>query len=486
MFYIFEMANNHQGSLEHAKTIVDEFSTLAKETGISAAIKLQFRQLDTFIHEDFKNSDLKFVKRFNSTRLSKDNFSEIVQYIKDSGLIPVATPFDNESLSWFDDMDIPVVKIASCSIDDWPLLREVSKINKKIIISTAGADFRTLKKVYKLFKSNNRNFAFMHCVGEYPTPVENSNLKRINALMSEFPDIEIGFSTHESPNQKSMSPFAAAMGCTILEKHVGVETETIELNKYSNTASQMRDTIHEVQQVEAAMLGESLEERGSLLKLKRGVYFNKSLKAGTLITEGDIYYAMPVQEGQFNASSIDDILNKKITQSVVKNSPLMKNIIVDKNSKIIDRIKLGVNEILSTAKIPLSGEEKVQISCHYGLGKFDKCGAVIIDKINREYCKKLIVMFPNQSHPDHNHIRKEEAFELLHGDCLLILNGKSINLEKGKPILIPRGVKHSFSTQSGCVIEEVSTTHHIGDSIYADVEINTLRLEERKINIKLV
>ena len=275
MFYIFEMANNHQGSLEHAKRIIDEFSILAKKMKIKAAVKLQFRQLDTFIHNDFKSSDLKFVKRFNSTRLSKDQFSEIVEHIKSSGLIPIATPFDNESIPWFEELDIPVVKVASCSIDDWPLLNEICKINKKIIISTAGADLRTLKKVYKLFKSNSRDFAFMHCVGEYPTPVENSNLHRIGILKSEFSDIEIGFSTHESPEQPSMSPFAAALGCTILEKHVGVETDTIKLNKYSNTPEQMEKTIKEIQLVQSALNGTSSEERDSLLKLKRGVLFEE-------------------------------------------------------------------------------------------------------------------------------------------------------------------------------------------------------------------
>ena len=135
MFYIFEMANNHQGSVEHAKLIVDKFAEVASETGVNAAVKLQFRQLDTFIHEDFKQSDLKFVKRFNSTRLSKEQFSEIIEHIRASGLSVVSTPFDNESLPWFDDLNVPIVKVASCSIDDWPLLNEICKINKRIIIN---------------------------------------------------------------------------------------------------------------------------------------------------------------------------------------------------------------------------------------------------------------------------------------------------------------------------------------------------------------
>ena len=479
------MANNHQGSVQHAKKIIDEFSSLAAKMNINAAVKLQFRQLDTFIHEDYKSSDLKFVKRFNSTRLSKEQFSEIVDHIKQSGLVPIATPFDNESLPWFSDLDIPVVKVASCSIDDWPLLNDICKINKKIIISTAGADFKTLKKVYHLFKSNGRDFAFMHCVGQYPTPVENSNLHRINLLRSEFSDIEIGFSTHESPEQKSMSPYAVAMGCTILEKHVGVETHTIKLNKYSNTPEQMEVTIREIQLIEAAMTGVSSEERGSLLKLKRGVYLKNPVKAGETITQSDIYYAMPVQDGQFNASDFKSIVGNKCTEDLGKHSPLMRTSIANKNSDIIDSVVESVNNILATANVPLSGQEKVQISCHYGLERFYEYGAVIVDKINREYCKKLIVMMANQKHPTHKHIKKEEAFELLYGDCTLILNGKKITLKRGKPVLIPRGVEHSFYSKSGCVVEEVSTTHHIGDSIYEDVEINTLQISERKVNISL-
>jgi N-acetylneuraminate synthase len=75
---------------------------------------------------------------------------------------------------------------------------------------------------------------------------------------------------------------------------------------------------------------------------------------------------------------------------------------------------------------------------------------------------------------------------LLHGDCKLNLNGKDIQLVRGKPVLISRGVVHSFSSENGCVVEEISTTHIPGDSIYEDPYINSLPLSERKIKIKLV
>ena len=120
-----------------------------------------------------------------------------------------------------------------------------------------------------------------------------------------------------------------------------------------------------------------------------------------------------------------------------------------------------------------------------GLQRFNEYGALIIDKINREYCKKIIVVAPGQSHPMHRHIKKEEAFELLHGECLLTLNGTEIKMTKGKPILISRGVDHMFCSDTGCIIEEISTTHIPGDSIYQDPEINTLPLSERKVKIRL-
>jgi len=219
MFYIFEMANNHMGSVDHAKKIIDDFADLAKRKKINAGVKLQFRNLDTFIHPDYKDrNDLKYIKRFNETRLSKEQFGEIVDYIHSKDLLSVSTPFDNESLPLFDDLGVEVLKIASCSVDDWPLLREVSKINRKIIISTGGATIKHLNKVYNLFKKEGRDFAFLHCIAEYPTPIENAFLYRIKKLKEEFSDIEIGYSTHEGPEQKSVSPYAVAMGATIIEK----------------------------------------------------------------------------------------------------------------------------------------------------------------------------------------------------------------------------------------------------------------------------
>jgi sialic acid synthase SpsE/mannose-6-phosphate isomerase-like protein (cupin superfamily) len=484
MLYVFEMANNHQGSLEHALRIIDEFSLLAKKNKINAAIKFQFRQLDTFIHDDFKNSDLKYVKRFNSTKLSQETFRKMVEYAKSKSLLTMATPFDNESLPWIDELDIDIVKIASCSCDDWPLLNEVKKINRRIIISTAGMDFEDLDKVYDLFKNVNRDFSFMHCIGEYPTPIENSNLKRIKSMFERYKGINIGISTHESPTQKSIVPYAVAMGCKIIEKHVGVETEEISLNAYSCTASDMQKVIDEVAFVKITTEGESSLEKGSLRGLKRGVYLRRNLDEGQIIREQDLYYAMPLQEGQASTAEIRQVVGSRVQAASIKDSAVkLSECFTNNQIDIMNSIKKQTIDTLEKSKIAIDVNEEIEISAHYGLENFSKTGCVIINKVNRAYCKKLLVVQKNQAHPTHHHVKKEETFELLSGDCTLVLNKRNVKLALGKPVLIPRGVDHSFSSEGGCIIEEISTTHFKGDSVYEDPDIFKLKLSERKFFI---
>ena len=102
---------------------------------------------------------------------------------------------------------------------------------------------------------------------------------------------------------------------------------------------------------------------------------------------------------------------------------------------------------------------------------------------NEKYCGKILQFKKGASFSMHYHVKKEETFELLSGDCTLVLNKRNVKLALGKPVLIPRGVDHSFSSEGGCIIEEISTTHFKGDSVYEDPDIFKLKLSERKFFI---
>ena len=338
----------------------------------------------------------------------------------------------------------------------------------------------------------------MHCVGEYPTSHKVADLQRITRIQQKFPDVQVGFSTHESPQDKSLAPLAVAMGCTILEKHVGLETDTISLNGYSLNREQMSEVVDGVTYFLEALTGTSNNQDKTLKKLKRGVYLKRDLREGDTIKIDDIYYAMPVQDAQADASMVDDewgwvkrknnIVGSLVKKNMKAHAPLLLSDIKLHlfESEEIKSIKRSTLSILDKANVHITEKDKTEISCHYGLNAFDHTGAVIIDKINRKFCKKIIVMSKGQRHPTHHHIRKEEAFELLYGDCTLILSGKKIELQLGKPVLIPPKTDHSFSSKNGCVVEEVSTTHYTGDSVYQDPEVNKLETKDRKIKINLL
>ena len=139
--FVFEMANNHQGSVAHGLRIVDAVAEVAREYGIRGAVKLQFRDLDTFIHPAHRDSTSnKHIQRFLSTRLTRDEFAAIVDAIRARHLTTVVTPFDEVSVETAETLGVEVLKIASCSAHDWPLLETIARTGKPVICSTGGLD----------------------------------------------------------------------------------------------------------------------------------------------------------------------------------------------------------------------------------------------------------------------------------------------------------------------------------------------------------
>jgi len=181
--FVFEMANNHQGSVDHGLRIIREIADAVYAQGIRGAIKLQFRELDSFIHPSHRNgSDNKHIPRFISTRLSENEFRVLVEETKNKGLISMCTPFDEPSVGSIERLGIEVIKIGSCSATDWPLLERVAEAGKPVIFSTGGLRLEDIDKTVSFFKHRGVNFAFMHCIALYPTPNEDLQLNQMNLI----------------------------------------------------------------------------------------------------------------------------------------------------------------------------------------------------------------------------------------------------------------------------------------------------------------
>lgn len=491
-FIIFEMANNHQGSLEHGKKIIRELYEVSKNFDFDFAVKFQYRNLDTFIHPLYKDRmDLKFVKRFSDTRLSEEEFLLLKAECESYGFKTICTPFDEISVSKIVKHKYDFIKVASCSVKDWPLLEEIAKYDLPIISSSGGAKIEDVDKIVSFFSHKNKSFALMHCVGIYPTENKLLSLNRIDWFKQRYPNLTVGFSTHEVPGELMPAAIAVAKGAMIFEKHVGVETDEIELNAYSCTPKQVLNWLNTIKNSFEMCGVKTLDEHkidqkelDGLKDLKRGVFSKKSLKKGEFFTKDDVFFAMPKGDFQMTSEEFSKHNLKFICGEDYEELFAITDFKIAEvdAKKHIAHILHKVKSQLNNAGIIINKESQIELSHHFGLENLNRYGAVLINCINcEEYCKKIIVLVENQTHPEHFHKIKKETFQILWGEMELIIDGVKKICLAGDIITIERGQKHSFSTKKGVIFEEVSTKSYENDSYYLNAEINKNKLRKTKL-----
>lgn len=491
--FIFEMANSHQGSVEHGIDIIRAMGRIARKYNIRAAVKLQYRELDSFIHPDYKGrTDIKHIPRFESTRLMPEQFNRLVEAIREEGLIPMSTPFDEVSVDLCMDQGLEIIKIASCSSMDWPLMAKAASTHKPLIVSTGGKSLSEIDKIYNFLTHRGCEFAFLHCIAEYPAPPERLQLDFIEKMRKRYPDVMIGWSGHEAPDNNIPAMLAVAKGARIFERHVGLPTETIKLNAYSMNPEQADAWVAAVlaakdmcELKKTSHHGKtkyiSQNELDSLTSLMRGVFAKHDIAEGDVLTEEDVFFAMPCADRQLTSGDFQTGMTA--TRSYKTNEAIYEKRQMTDIS-IMRSVVHDAKGMLYEAGIALGTDFEVELSHHYGMQHFRQFGAIIISIVNREYCKKLIIVLPGQKHPSHLHKVKEETFQLLYGDLTVTLDGETIKMKPGDIQTVLRGSDHAFTSEHGAIFEEISTTHVRNDSYYSDPKIACLDPLERKSILK--
>ena len=491
---ILDLANNHQGSVHHAKNIIEQLAKTVAEFDFKFAFKFQFRDLPTFIHKsEIKSPKNKHVPRFLETMLTWEDFKELKEFAAQHGFLTICTPFDEASVDKIEELEFDLLKIASCSAADWPLLTKASSSGLPMVVSTGGLEINQVDKLVSFLQHAGNDFSLMHCVGVYPTPPGLCNLLDITYFKQRYSSVhEIGWSTHEEPENIHIVKMAKALGATMFERHVGLETEELKLNAYSSSPAQIYKWLKAIENAQnilgtSGRLNINQVEKKSLNALARGTFLKSNLSKGHVLQDEDVYFAFPLAEESISSGEFRSGLT--LDTSVKKDMPLKKidlqSLTNDEKTKLdsLKVIKNAIHEVkamLNLAKIVLPNSFSTEYSHHAGIANFYKIGATMITILNRQYCKKLIIQLPGQWHPYHYHKIKEETFFILHGDLTVTLDGNTHNLKKGDTLLIQPGVWHSFNTTKGCIFEEISTTHLANDSFYKDPKIKRLTNEERK------
>ena len=311
--FVLEMANNHWGSLERGLQIIRDFGRVVRYNSVRAAIKLHFRDVDSFIHKDFRDrQDIRYIKKTVDTRLYRESFEAMVHEIRRSGCIPMATPFDEASVALCVDLGLDIIKLASSDLNDWILIEQIAKTRKPVIASTGGSSLRDVDDLVTFFSNRGIPLALNHCVSLYPSEDGDLEMNQIDFLRDRYPGLTIGFSTHEYHDWESSVMIAYAKGARTFERHIDIETEGAPKPSPYCTMPEQADRWFKAFLKVREMCGAPGTQKRSppereiqyLDALVRGVFARRNLPVGHLLTPEDYYLAVPLQKGQISCREL--------------------------------------------------------------------------------------------------------------------------------------------------------------------------------------
>ncbi len=331
--FVFEMANNHWAKMERGLKIIAEYGRIARFNNVRGAIKLQIRDVDNFIHKDFRDrTDIRYVKKTLDTQLSIHNYAILVDAIRKSNCIPMATAFDEHSVDACVKLGIQILKIGSSDLNDWFLIEKIATTKKPVIVSTGGSSQKDLDDLVVFFEHRNIPLAINHCVSIYPSQDFELELNQIDFLKNRYPNHVIGFSTHECHDWVSSMLVAYAKGARTFERHVDLDMDGIPVSPYCSLPHQIDQWIKAFKKAKEMCGAPGTQKRTPPRKeieyldaLVRGVYAKKDLPEGHALLEQDVYLAIPLQKGQICCREF--LSGEVLLKPCQKDRPIMIDII---------------------------------------------------------------------------------------------------------------------------------------------------------------
>ena len=300
VFIIAEIGNNHNGSFERAKLMIDK----AVEMGADCA-KFQMRQ----IREVYRSKSLEkrgedlgteyIIDLLNKFELSIEQQKELSEYCKTKGILYMCTPWDTKSVEILESFNVPAYKVASADLTNLPLLDKLASTKKPLILSTGMSTSEEVKCTVDFLNNRNVYFALLHCNSTYPAPLHDINLKWISKLNRIHP--LVGYSGHERGINVSLA--AVALGAKIIERHFTLDRK-MEGPDHSASLEfdEFRDLINGCREIEKALGDDNVINRmlsqGEMINrenLAKSLVASRKLKKDDIIKSDDIKVLSPGQ-----------------------------------------------------------------------------------------------------------------------------------------------------------------------------------------------
>ncbi len=291
VYIIAEAGVNHNGSLQLAKRMID----VAVDAGVDA-VKFQTFKTENLVSKKAKKADY----QKQTTALSESQFEmikkleldinthhELISYCKKKEIKFLSTPFDHDSIDMLTSLGLDIFKIPSGEITNLPYLQHIGSLNKKVILSTGMADMGEIEDALDILinaGTKQKNITILHANTEYPTPMEDVNLKAMQTIGNTF-KTKYGYSDHTLGIEIPIA--AVAMGATIIEKHFTLDrTMDGPDHKASLEPVELKAMVSAIRNIEKA-LGDGIK-KASPSESKNKEIARKSIVAKQIIKKGDI------------------------------------------------------------------------------------------------------------------------------------------------------------------------------------------------------
>ena len=303
IFIIAEAGVNHNGNMELAKKLIDaavevkvdaiKFQTFKTELCISKNAKKAEYQVENT--GNAKESQFEMVKKLE---LTSQNHCELISYCKEKNITFLSTPFDSDSIKLLHELGLSTFKIPSGEITNLPYLRQIGGLNKKIILSTGMANLGEVESAIDVLVKNGtkrENISLLHANTQYPTPMEDVNLKAMITLKNTF-GLEVGYSDHTLGIEVDIA--AVAMGAKIIEKHFTLDKNMPGPDhKASLEPDELAAMVRSIRNIELA-LGDGLKhfsksESENIKIVRKSIVAKRDIKKGEIFSEQNICVKRP-------------------------------------------------------------------------------------------------------------------------------------------------------------------------------------------------
>lgn len=302
VFIIAEAGVNHNGSIELAKKLID----VASESGADA-VKFQTFKTENLVSKNAQKADYqkettdKNESQFDMIKkleLDVDTHKELMAYCKTKNIMFLSTPFDQDSIDLLSDLGLKIFKIPSGEITNLPYLRHIGKLDKKVILSTGMADIGEIEDALDILieaGTKKENIVVLHANTEYPTPMEDVNLKAMVTIGNTF-DIAFGYSDHTLGIEVDIA--AVAMGACCIEKHFTLDCKMEGPDhKASLKPDELKAMVKAIRNIELA-LGSSIKkpsksEIPNMQIARKSIVAKVDIKKGEILTEEKITIKRP-------------------------------------------------------------------------------------------------------------------------------------------------------------------------------------------------